>query len=170
MSGTIRPAEGRDVPAVAGCVRASYAKYVERIGKEPAPMRQDHAAEIEAGGTYVLVEGEELVGTIQARTEGDHLFVGNVAVRPDRQGEGFGRALMAFAEGRAAREGLAEVRLYTNEKMWENLAFYGRLGFEETHRKLDGGYRRVFLRKRVDTRVGSDIEGETGMRGADDGR
>ena len=170
MSGSIRPAEGRDVAAVAGCVRASYAKYVERIGKEPAPMHRDHAAAIGAGETYVLVEGEDLVGTIEVRAEGDHLFVGNVAVRPDRQGEGFGRRLMAFAEDMAAGENLAEVRLYTNEKMWENLAFYGRLGFEETHRKLDGGYRRVFLRKRVDARVGSDIEGETAMRGADDGR
>lgn len=170
MSGTIRPAEGRDAPAVAGCVRASYAKYVQRIGKEPAPMRQDHAAAIEAGETYVLVEDEELVGTIEARAEGDHLFVGNVAVRPDRQGEGFGRRLMAFAEGMSARKNLTEIRLYTNEKMWENLAFYGRLGFEETHRKLDGGYRRVFLRKRVDARAGPAMERETGMRGADDGR
>ena len=170
MSGSIRPAEGRDVAAVAGCVRASYAKYVERIGKEPAPMRRDHTAAIEAGETYVLIEDRELVGTMEVRAEKDHLFVGSVAVRPERQGEGFGRRLMAFAEGMAARESLAEIRLYTNEKMWENLAFYGRLGFEETHRKLDGGYRRVFLRKRVDARVGSDIEGETAMRGADDGR
>ena len=170
MSTSIRPAEGRDVPAVAGCVRASYAKYVERIGKEPAPMRRDHAAAIGAGETYVLVEGEELVGTMEVRAEGDHLFVGSVAVRADRQGEGFGRRLMAFAEDLAAREHLAEIRLYTNEKMWENLAFYGRLGFEETHRRLDGGYRRVFLRKRVDDRGRSDIEGEAAMRGGDDGR
>ncbi len=156
MSGKIRPAEGRDVAAVAGCVRASYAKYVERIGKEPAPMRLDHAAAIEAGETFVLVEDEELVGTMEVRAEWDHLFVG--------------RRLTAFAEGRAARENLAEIRLYTNEKMWENLAFYGRLGFEETHRKLDGGYRRVFLRKRVDARAGSDTEGEASMQRTDDGR
>ena len=170
MSASIRPAEGGDVPAVAGCVRASYAKYAERIGKEPAPMRRDHAAAIEAGQTYVLVEDEELVGAMEVRPERDHLFVGSVAVRPDRQGEGFGRGLMAFAEDMAARENLAEIRLYTNEKMWENLAFYGRLGFEETHRKLDGGYRRVFLRKRVGARVGSEREGEAAMPGADDGR
>ena len=170
MSGTIRPAGRNDVRAVAGCVRASYAKYVERIGKEPAPMRRDHAAAIEAGETYVLVEGGELVGTIEARAEDGHLFVGNVAVRPDRQGKGLGMRLMAFAEERAAREKLGEIRLYTNEKMWENLAFYGRLGFEETQRKLDGGYRRVFLRKRLDARVGSGIEGGTVTRGADDGR
>jgi len=168
VSAKIRPAEGGDVPAVAECVRAAYSKYVERIGKEPAPMRQDHAAAIGAGEFYVLVDEEELIGTIRLRAEEDHLFVDDVAVKPDRQGEGFGRMLMGFAENRAAGENLAEIRLYTNEKMWENLAFYRRLGFEETHRELDGGYRRVFLRKRVDG--GSGAEGERVMRGARDGR
>jgi Zn-dependent protease with chaperone function len=45
--------------------------------------------------------------------------------------------------------GLPEVRLYTNEKMHENLDVYAKLGFEETGRGLDGGYRRVFMRKRL---------------------
>ncbi len=170
MSRRTRPAEGGDAPAVAGCVRAAYSKYVERIGKEPAPMRQDHAAAIEAGETYVLVEDGELVATVNMRAEGDHLFIGSLAVRPDRQGEGFGGELMAFAESRAAHADLPEIRLYTNEKMWENLAFYERLGFEETHRKLDDGYRRVYLRKRVDPEMRSRTEGETSMQGANDGR
>ena len=56
---------------------------------------------------------------------------------------------MAFAEERARREGLGEVRLHTNEKMRENLAVYAKLGFEETGRGLGGGYRRVFMRKRL---------------------
>jgi hypothetical protein len=33
-------------------------------------------------------------------------------------------------------------------KMHENLAVYAKLGFEETGRGVDGGYRRVFMRKR----------------------
>jgi ribosomal protein S18 acetylase RimI-like enzyme len=56
---------------------------------------------------------------------------------------------VAFAEEKAAEHGLPEVRLYTNEKMHENLDIYARLGFEETGRRLDGGYRRVFMRKRL---------------------
>jgi ribosomal protein S18 acetylase RimI-like enzyme len=54
---------------------------------------------------------------------------------------------VAFAEERARKEGLGEVRLYTNEKTQENLSVYTKLGFEETGRRLDGGYRRVFMRK-----------------------
>jgi ribosomal protein S18 acetylase RimI-like enzyme len=79
----------------------------------------------------------------------DHLFVDNVAVAPGQQGRGLGRELVAFAEEKAAEHGLPEVRLYTNEKMHENLDIYARLGFEETGRGLDGGYRRVFMRKRL---------------------
>ena len=146
---SIRPAEPGDAAAVRDLVRAAYAGYVERIGKEPAPMLEDYDALIRAGEVWVLAEGGEVLGVLVMRPAEDHLFVDNVAVAPRHQGRGLGRELVAFAEERAEGAGLAEIRLYTNEKMWENLAVYARLGFEETERKLDGGYRRVFMRKRL---------------------
>ena len=149
MARSIRPAGPEDAAAIGDLVRASYAKYVERIGKEPAPMLEDYAALIGAGEVWASVEGEEVLGVLVMRPAEDHLFVGNVAVAPDHQGEGLGRELMAFAEAGARKDGLPEIRLYTNEKMRENVAIYAKLGFEETERKLDGGYRRVFMRKRL---------------------
>ena len=149
MARSIRPAGPEDAAAIGDLVRASYAKYVERIGKEPAPMLEDYAALISAGEVWASVEGEEVLGVLVMRPAEDHLFVGNVAVAPDHQGEGLGRELMAFAEAGARKDGLPEIRLYTNEKMRENVAIYAKLGFEETERKLDGGYRRVFMRKRL---------------------
>jgi ribosomal protein S18 acetylase RimI-like enzyme len=145
----IRPAEPGDAAAVRDLVRAAYAGYVERIGKEPAPMREDYAALIRAGEVWVLAEGGEVLGVLVIRPAEDHMFLGNVAVAPGHQGRGLGRELVTFAEGQAVAYGLPEVRLYTNEKMHENLAVYARLGFEETGRGLDGGYRRVFMRKRL---------------------
>ena len=149
MARSIRPAGPEDAAAIGDLVRASYAKYVERIGKEPAPMLEDYAALTGAGEVWASVEGEEVLGVLVMRPAEDHLFVGNVAVAPDHQGEGLGRELMAFAEAGARKNGLPEIRLYTNEKMRENVAIYAKLGFEETERKLDGGYRRVFMRKRL---------------------
>jgi ribosomal protein S18 acetylase RimI-like enzyme len=146
---SIRPAEPGDAAAVRDLVRAAYAGYVGRIGKEPAPMLEDHAALIRAGEVWVLAEGGEVIGMLVIRPAEDHLFLGNVAVAPGQQGRGLGRELVAFAEEKAAEHGLPEVRLYTNEKMHENLDIYARLGFEETGRGLDGGYRRVFMRKRL---------------------
>ena len=144
---SLRPAEPEDAAAVGDLVRASYSKYVERIGREPAPMLEDYVALVRAGEVWVLAEGGEVLGVLVMRPAEDHLFVDNVAVAPGHQGRGLGRELVAFAEARARRDGLPEVRLYTNEKMHENLTVYARLGFEETGRRLDGGYKRVFMRK-----------------------
>ena len=130
-------------------VRASYARYIGRIGKQPAPMLEDYAALIRAGEVWVLAEGGEVLGVLVIRPAEDHMFVDNVAVAPGHQGRGLGRELVAFAEEKAAEHGMPEIRLYTNEKMHENLDIYARLGFEETGRGLDGGYRRVFMRKRL---------------------
>jgi ribosomal protein S18 acetylase RimI-like enzyme len=146
---SVRPAKLEEAAAVGDLVRASYSKYVERIGREPAPMLEDYAALIRAGEVWVLAEGGEVLGVLVMRPAEDHLFVDNVAVAPRHQGRGLGRELVAFAEAKATRDGLPEVRLYTNEKMHENLAVYARLGFEETGRRLDGGYQRVFMRKRL---------------------
>ena len=146
---SIRPAERGDAAVVRDLVRMAYSKYLNRIGKEPAPMLEDYDALIRAGEVWVWDEGGEVLGVLVMRPADDHLFVDNVAVAPGHQGRGLGRELVAFAEERAEREGLPEVRLYTNEKMHENLAVYARLGFEETERKIDGGYGRVFMRKRL---------------------
>jgi ribosomal protein S18 acetylase RimI-like enzyme len=146
---SVRAARLEDAAVIGDLVRVSYAKYVERLGREPAPMLEDYAALIEAGEVWVLVEGEEVLGVLVMRGAEDHLFVDNVAVAPGHQGRGLGRELVAFAEQKARREGLGEIRLYTNEKMWENLAVYEKLGFEETGRGLDGDYQRVFMRKRI---------------------
>jgi ribosomal protein S18 acetylase RimI-like enzyme len=146
---TIRPAEIQEAGAVTMLVREAYAKYVGRIGREPAPMLVDYEAAIMARETWVLVEGDETSGVLVMRPENDHLFVETVAVRPDRQGSGLGRRLMAFVEEAARDRGLREIQLYTNEKMEENLPFYRSLGFEETGRRFDEGYRRVFMKKRL---------------------
>ena len=43
--------------------------------------------------------------------------------------------------------GLRELRLYTNAAMSENIAMYGRLGWEQFSRREEGPYSRVYFRK-----------------------
>ena len=121
---SIRPAERGDAAVVRDLVRMAYSKYVERIGKEPAPMRSDYAALIRAGEVWVLAEGGEVLGVLVIRPAEDHMFLGSVAVAPGHQGRGLGRELVTFAEGQAVAYGLPEVRLYTNEKMHGSWARY----------------------------------------------
>jgi ribosomal protein S18 acetylase RimI-like enzyme len=112
-------------------------------------MSADYAALVAAGETWVGIVDGRIAGVVVIRVDEEALFVENVAVDPARQGRGHGRALITFAEGRARELGLEALVLYTNEVMTENLALYPRLGFVETGRRVEDGYRRVFFRKRV---------------------
>jgi len=147
----IRCARPADRAAIERIVRAAYGLYVERIGKPPGPMLDDYTALISDGRVSVLEEaGRTMAAIIVLLPEPDHLLLDNIAVRPDRQGQGLGRRLIAFAEEQARRLGHSEVRLYTHEKMTENIALYTRLGFVETGRGQQAGYDRVFMTKRLD--------------------
>jgi ribosomal protein S18 acetylase RimI-like enzyme len=145
----IRPAAAADVPAIAALVRAAYAMYVPRIGRQPAPVTADHAALVAAGRVWVAEVAGEIAGVIVLIPRADHLLVENVAVAPAMQGRGIGRALMTQAEERAAAAGLAELRLYTNQLMTENLALYPALGYVETGRRVEDGFARVYFSKRI---------------------
>jgi GNAT superfamily N-acetyltransferase len=144
-----RPARPDEAPALRDLVRAAYAKYVPRLGREPAPMLDDYAARIEAGQAFVLKQGDALVGALILEDEPDALMLYNIAVSPDAQGQGLGKRLMAFTEAEARRRGYGLLKLYTNEKMVENVAMYPRLGFTETHRGSEAGHRRVYFEKRL---------------------
>ncbi|MBV9587341.1 MAG: GNAT family N-acetyltransferase [Alphaproteobacteria bacterium] len=146
----IRRARPEDRAAVEAIVRDAYSIYIERIGKPPGPMLDDYAALIAQGAVSVLEEaGGMIAGIIVLLPKPEHLLPDNIAVRPDRQGSGLGRRLIAFAEDEARRLGYRELRLYTHEKMTENIALYQRIGFVETGRGRQAGYDRVFMTKRL---------------------
>ena len=146
----IRAARLDDLDAVEQIVRAAYSPYVDRIGKPPGPMLDDYRRLISESAVSVLEEpGGAAAALIVLLAKPDYLLLDNIAVLPDRQGRGLGRQLIAFAEDEAHRLGFAELRLYTHEKMIENIALYARLGFVETGRGRDAGYDRVFMTKRL---------------------
>lgn len=143
----IRPARPDDARSVREIVERAYSRYIERIGRRPAPMDDDYVAKIGDGHVEVALVGGEPVGLIVLVPQADHLLVENVAVDPAFQGGGVGRALLAHAEQRAAQRGLREIRLYTNAAMTENLGLYPRLGYRETGRATEHGFARVYFSK-----------------------
>lgn len=134
---------------MAALVGAAFARHIAAVGRRPAPMDDDHAARIAQGQQYVA-DGDEpgtLAASIVLVQEADHLVVNNVAVAPDRQRQGHGRTLLAFAEDEARRRGLPEIRLHTHARMADNLIMYPRLGYVETGREAQGGFDRVLFVK-----------------------
>ena len=147
----IRRAVAGDVTAVRAVVEAAYALYVPRIGREPAPMTADYESLVAGGEVWVGETDGRVLGVLVIRASDDVLELENVAVDPAEQGLGHGRALVSFAERQAREQGLTAVELYTNEAMAENIELYPRLGYVETGRRLEDGFRRVYFRKALDS-------------------
>lgn len=147
----IRPAADVDAPALRSIAVAAYQRYVPRIGRQPAPMTADYHAAALHGQAWVATEDSQAVGFIILIPQPGFLLVENVAVLPAAQGRGIGSRLLALAEDRARSLRLPEIRLYTNEAMTENLAYYPRHGYTETHRAQQDGFHRVYFHKRLDS-------------------
>ena len=145
----IRAANATDVEAVRNVVDTAYGHYVARIGKPPGPMLDDYARRIADRQTWVLEDDGRIVGILVLDQGPSGLLLDNIAVLPDSQGKGFGRALIDFAEAEARRRGFGEIHLYTHALMSENIALYRRIGFVETHRGSEKGYDRVYMTKRL---------------------
>lgn len=147
---SIRAAEAKDLAAVKLCAEEAYQQYVAAIGRKPAPMIADFGSLIAAGRVYVAVdETANLAGFIVFYAQGAHVLLENVAVRKNATGRGIGKRLIGFCEQEAARKGAVSVRLYTNEKMVENLRIYPHLGYLETGRRCEDGFDRVYFEKRL---------------------
>jgi GNAT superfamily N-acetyltransferase len=134
--GGLRTATAADAAALSRLAHAAYGKYTQRLGYDVLPMRADYG-KIVAEDQVWVIDGSagECDATLILRPAANHLLIWSVAVGPALQKKGLGRALMKFAEDEARRQGLSEMRLFTNELMSENIALYRRLGYSESHRE-----------------------------------
>jgi ribosomal protein S18 acetylase RimI-like enzyme len=146
---TLRRATLADAPALHDIAARAYGGYVERLGRRPQPMRDDYAERVRAADVFVAEDDAGVAGLIVLVREAHRLVIENVAVDPDRQGTGIGRALMARAEQFARESGLDEVRLFTNVIMTRNQAIYRHLGYREDGRSIEADFQRVYFSKAV---------------------
>lgn len=151
---SLRPARPGDAATLRALVRAAYAHYVPRMGREPAPMGDDYEARIAAGQAWLLEQDGVAMGALVLEDTAEGLLLDNIAVAEAVRGKGHGRAMIGFAEAETLRRGQSRLWLYTNEKMVENIALYTRLGFRETHREQQAGFARVFMEKLLAGKAG----------------
>ena len=128
-------------------MHAAYEHYVARNGLVPVPMRQDYEEVIRDCQVTVVEHGGKIVAVLVLAEAGEGFLLDNVAIAPDQQGKGLGRALLEYAEAEARRRGFDSIYLYTQEIMTENLALYRRIGYVEYARRTEFGLSRVYLRK-----------------------
>jgi N-acetylglutamate synthase-like GNAT family acetyltransferase len=132
---SFRRATSADVGTIREIPRAAYSKWVPVIGREPKPMTADYEHAVAEHVIDLCEQGSLPIALIELIPTPSYLLIENVAVLPDRHGNGIGGLLLDRAEAIARSLGLSELRLYTNAMFATNIAFYTRRGFEEFMRE-----------------------------------
>lgn len=112
-------------------------------------MDADFSAALNDSLVWLIERDNRVEAVLVLEHHADHVLIDTIAVDPRAQGRGYGARLLEGAEADARALGLTEVRLYTNEAMTENLTYYPRRGYEETGRRSEDGFQRVYFRKRL---------------------
>jgi ribosomal protein S18 acetylase RimI-like enzyme len=110
-------------------------------------MLADFAAQTAQGRVHVMMAGGKLVGFAVCYHDREGYFLENIAIGPACQDLGYGAQLLNYVEQLAI--GACTIRLNTNEKMTENLAWYQHRGFVETARRVEDGFARVYFEKKL---------------------
>jgi len=137
-----------DAGAIRACTQAAFAQYVPRMGRKPAPMLADPTPAIMVDEVHIAANpSAALLGYAICYAKRAEMRLDTVAVLPDPAGKGVRRRLITYVETLASRQGSADVTLYTNAAMTENLHLYSALGYTMTDRCMQDGFDRVFFRK-----------------------
>jgi predicted GNAT family N-acyltransferase len=91
------------------------------------PLSETEITRDRTGVHFAAVEGDEVIGCVGLYPEGDSVLrLRQMAVAPDRQGEGIGACLIAFAEDWARTNGAREIEMHARITA---TAFYERAGY-----------------------------------------
>lgn len=132
---TIRRAVEEDSGSLRSCMDLAYAGYAKRMkGKRLPPMDIDYSSEIRNYPTWVAVCECSVVGGLTMTFGDEHASIANIAVSPEFQGQGLGRALIELAERKAKEKSYSELHLATHVLLQENISLYEYFGWEETNR------------------------------------
>ncbi|HJZ46410.1 MAG TPA: GNAT family N-acetyltransferase [Roseiflexaceae bacterium] len=145
----IRRASPGDADIISSITDAAYAKYVPLLGRKPQPMTADYQQILAVHPVWMMWIDEHPAGVLVLLHEPDAMLIYSVAVAPAYQKRGHGRRLLEWAEAEARRSGYAQIRLFTNALMTQNIALYTQLGYTETSREPYQGLTLVHMRKPI---------------------
>ena len=86
---------------------------------------------------YRVDEGGDLVGAATMQWRGEPCELMELAVAPERQGQGIGRRIVAWLVEEARRRGKQAILVGTANASIDNIAFYQRCGFRMDHVRKD---------------------------------
>ncbi|WP_219858294.1 hypothetical protein [Stutzerimonas azotifigens] len=105
----IERAQATDIAPIKSIVVAAYSKYIERIGKPPAPVTENYEELIRLQGLYVLRLDGDVVGAIHLSKTGDSMSIGNLVVDPPVPGPWLGSAAYGIRRRPGTDGGVARI-------------------------------------------------------------
>lgn len=144
----ISPEDAGEVLTVQRAAFVSEALIYGTVDMPPLTqtLEQVRAELADADGWVARIE-KRLVGAIRVRQTDDLLLIGRLAIAPDMQGSGIGRALLEAAE---ADTRAAEAELFTGSLSEANVRLYESCGYRITERVDQGdGTSQLFMRKQL---------------------
>ncbi len=128
----LRPADAGDIPRLFGIHRAVFRAHIEQLwGWDEAWQRQNFASECAAAITSVVELDGQTIGYLQVLERDSHLYVQNIALSANHQGQGIGSQLLKDLQSQAAARRLP-LRLGAFRSNAAALSLYQRLGFRQT--------------------------------------
>lgn len=125
----IRRATAVDLPGIVAMQQAAYASGRKTTGVEALPLRADYDSIFAQHECWILGDGEALEGVLILELRPDDLLIWSIATHPRMRSKGLGSRLFDFAVQRTRDTRRTVMRLYTNERLTRNIAWYTRRGF-----------------------------------------
>ena len=141
----VNPANFDDWDGLLALLQEAFAFMDGRIDPPSSLYRLDAAAlAAKAADEEVVLAfvGGALAGCLFAAPRGDSLYLGKIAVRPDLQGRGLARRMIALAEASAQSRGFKALELQTRVELTENHRAFAALGFVKVGETCHPGFTR----------------------------
>jgi len=124
-------AEMSDLANVEACIEAAYRPYVEQIGVEMAPLKEDYSTLIAKGVVSIIRNTSgEFVGVLVLYAKDDHILIDNVAIMPTWQRKQILLEVGAYIISIAEEVGVSLVRAFTNVMLERNVSLYQKIGMK----------------------------------------
>lgn len=142
---TISPATTGDAPALETLINSAYRGETAKQGwTTEADLLEGTRTDAELVRGIIsdpnslllkATDQEGLLGCVELRQEGNKMYLGMLTVRPDLQGQGIGKALMAAAGAEAARRNCETIFMTVLTARAELIAWYVRQGYHDTGKR-----------------------------------
>ncbi|MFH9227159.1 GNAT family N-acetyltransferase [Streptomyces lydicus] len=140
---TFRTALDTDVPELVTLIESAYRGDASRAGwtteadllegRRTDPDGVAAVVNADSGRLLIAERDGELIACCRLEHRGDHAYFGMFAVRPELQGGGLGKIIIAEAERTAVETwGAREMRMTVIRQRTELVAWYERRGYRRT--------------------------------------